>query len=204
MGREEPSSPQPDGFFDTTLKLLEIEIQSRKFVVTDSGYYALVPRDAQEGDILVALVGGNVPFVLRRVVFDEGSSSRKEETLSKKGLETSDTSYDTNLPATPLEDVELSALEDLEAMANGPSYSGTSRGPRYPIIMNQELVLDVLDESVGVGINSDFYFPRQLGKGQYDASWEIVKTTYVHKIMNEKVKKAYEDGRATLQTYLIV
>ena len=41
-------------------------ISERKLCVTRKGYVGLVPDDATEGDVICVVVGGDVPFVLRR------------------------------------------------------------------------------------------------------------------------------------------
>lgn len=38
----------------------------RRFIITGKGYIGLAPRECQEGDDLVVLFGGDVPFALRR------------------------------------------------------------------------------------------------------------------------------------------
>lgn len=198
-------------FFNSTLKLLLLKLHRRTFAVTKSGYYAMVPENTQVGDRLVALVGGNVPFVLRRVKHDVSSVTPKRDSKQHTGppaLEGTEPSppfsaltAPNQYPSTPIEEEEI----------NGPAYSGTSRGPKYPLIYNQQLIEgqeNNTDESVGVRILSEFFIPRKVPGGSsskaYDPTFEIVGTAYVHGFMSGEVKGAYEQGRASLQTFLLV
>lgn len=47
-----------------------------RFAVTDIGFFAMVPLEAEEGDQAVVLRGGKVPLVLRRVGDWEGGRER--------------------------------------------------------------------------------------------------------------------------------
>ncbi|KAF2844983.1 HET-domain-containing protein [Plenodomus tracheiphilus IPT5] len=42
-------------------------MKMRRFIVTEKGYYALVPRGAREGDQIVVFEGACVPFAIRRL-----------------------------------------------------------------------------------------------------------------------------------------
>jgi hypothetical protein len=46
--------------------LIRRSCESRKFAVTHEGFPALVPKGAQLGDHIVVLMGGSVPFVMRK------------------------------------------------------------------------------------------------------------------------------------------
>jgi len=41
--------------------------QCRHFYVTENGYMELATHDAEPGDLVVVLLGSNIPFLLRRV-----------------------------------------------------------------------------------------------------------------------------------------
>lgn len=41
-------------------------LYKRRFCITERGYFGLVPADAQVGDLMAIVLGGHVPFVLRR------------------------------------------------------------------------------------------------------------------------------------------
>jgi len=61
------------------------------------------------------------------------------------------------------------------------------------------------DESAVFALQSEFFVPEELpGSDCYGPSFEIVGTAYVHDFMNGEVERDYENGRATMQTYLLV
>ena len=145
MNRKEhpPSSDEDksdETFFNSTLRLLLLKLDRRTFAVTKRGYYAMVPEDTQAGDRLVALVGGNVPFVLRRVKHDVSTVIQQGDFKQYTGspaLEEIEPSSSSSTPTTPNQH-PVAPMEEEEI--NGPAYSGTSRGPRYPLVYNQQLV----------------------------------------------------------------
>ncbi|RYC60402.1 hypothetical protein CHU98_g5814 [Xylaria longipes] len=55
------------------------------FFVTTGGYYGLCPWTAQEGDMVVLLYGGNVPYLLRPV--DKGMNAKEKNTDTEYMLE---------------------------------------------------------------------------------------------------------------------
>lgn len=244
MGRKvhAPSSDKPYSqgiYFNSDWSLLDEKLYARNFAVTKSGYYCLVPEDSQVGDRLVALVGGNVPFVLRRVKHSANTATREEvsapnspsteqETTSSPfssfltGLNehpfslNEDITYDeaeeettlSLLSSTPTEPDEQSPVLDItcdETEVNGPAYSGTSRGPEYPLIYQQNLIMRETDDEACVTLGVEYFVPKKIpGSDSYDPSFKVIGTAYVHGVMNGEVMDAYRRGKAVMQTYLLV
>ncbi|KAK5991510.1 Heterokaryon incompatibility 6-like protein [Cladobotryum mycophilum] len=150
-------------------------LKLRRFAITATGLYALVPMNTQPGDVIAVLVGGMVPFVLRKKIHDGGS-----------------TIYPNDLYL----DDSTKAVHD----GFGAGYAGTSRRPDSPLIKrlrrppNERIELEAMVPDKVVCGTED----------SYDPSWEVVGTAYVHGIMNGEIKTKYENGEADLQTFLLV
>jgi Heterokaryon incompatibility protein (HET) len=57
---------------------MRLVCEGRSFVFTSNGRFGLGPRMAREGDAVVVLWGGNVPFVLRTKEMDEDGDGRED------------------------------------------------------------------------------------------------------------------------------
>lgn len=168
-----------------------------------------MPAHAQPGDRLVVLVGGNVPFVLRRVKHDWDTV--REEEIKEQQADTPVVAVESltssSIPTAPAQHASMAAEDDGwdEGVVNGPAYPGTSRGPQYPLIWHQQLVEGQISEEAGVAVQVEFFVPQKMpGSESYDPTFEVVGTAYVHGVMNGEVKRAYEKRCATLQMYLLV
>lgn len=58
---------------DKAVRQIRTAVSDSRFLLTDAGAPGLGPRDAREGDVIAVIVGGRVPYVLRR------SSNTREE-----------------------------------------------------------------------------------------------------------------------------
>jgi hypothetical protein len=181
----------PDGdesssktFFHAMLRLLAKKLHGRTFAITTNGYYSMVPLHAQPGDKIVALVGGNVPFVLRKIYH------KTESAVLDGGPRAA-----INGPAYP-------------GTSRGPNYPLIHN---YRLARGQENNKGI--EDVAIAEINEFVLPSKVpglastlpaSSIAYHNTFEVVGTAYVHGAMTGEIKRAYGRGEATLQTYMLV
>jgi hypothetical protein len=49
------------------IKNRQLYLNGRKFCITKKGHFCLLPPTASKGDLICVLLGGEVPYVLRRI-----------------------------------------------------------------------------------------------------------------------------------------
>lgn len=151
-----------------------------------------------------------MPFVLRRVKHDEDTvrQGKIKEQQANTPIVATESLTSSSILTAPVQDAVIPAEDDDdrdEAVINGPAFSGTSRGPQYPLIWHQQLVEGQMSDEAGVAVKCKFFVPQKMPDSEFfDPSFEVAGTAYVHGVMNGEVKRAYETGCATLQTYLLV
>jgi hypothetical protein len=197
-------------------RLMEL-FRKRRFTVTTNGLFALVPKQARPGDTIAVLVGGMVPFVLRKV---EGPGSEVQADDS----EATDTQsmpeprfwnqlrfcnpfrfWNQRLPDSRSEDdSKRETGQDLWREANA-LYGGTSRRPDAPRITEQWLKGEDGDAfKLRVKLERPASVCGPDGEEAFYPCWQVIGTAYVHGIMKGEVRDKYQKGEAALQTFLLV
>jgi hypothetical protein len=101
MYKDAKKDPQSEAEMRIHLNLKKHMIEllrKRRFTVTTNGLFALVPSKAKPGDVVAVLVGGVVPFVLRKKERQRGPQSQSDG-LQRGGPESAGTS---RRPDSPL------------------------------------------------------------------------------------------------------
>ncbi|KAK4169652.1 hypothetical protein QBC43DRAFT_306488 [Cladorrhinum sp. PSN259] len=181
-------------------------LRKRRFAVTQTGFFALVPIQAAPGDVIAVLVGGAVPFVLRKKVVPDTSGENDQVNASLSGASaTGNTDSKNTPPSDTSNEIEFATAEVWHEI-NGPKYAGTSRSPDSPLIVEHTLHLDETGEST-LGVTVRFKAPTKLvgiDDKVYDPLGQVIGTAYVHGIMHGEMKERYKAGDAALQTFLLV